>query len=224
MSTSALTSPVVVDGVVSDEKLSELLALQTEYPELDFKRTIDLSTTRDVVELAKDIGAMQVRGGYIVIGVDQVGAPTSELDGADTRIFDEARLTPKMLQYLPAPLVLRTRVAERAEHTVVLIHIGLHPGAIFTSIGQYRDGNRRDVVVFREGEVFWRDGTRSVRMSQAGLEAVIKRRITDAKMRGSRSSARSAVRSAASCRPPTKGAGSPRDHSAPSTSTWRRAS
>jgi hypothetical protein len=183
MSTSALTSPVVVDGVVSDEKLSELLALQTEYPELDFKRTIDLSTTRDVVELAKDVGAMQVRGGYIVIGVDQVGAPTGELDGADTRIFDEARLTPKMRQYLPTPLVLRTRVAERAGHTVVLIYVGSHPGgcAFFASIGQYRDGNARDVVVFREGEVFWRDGTRSVRMSQAGLEAVIERRITDAK-------------------------------------------
>jgi hypothetical protein len=45
MSTSALTSPVVVDGVVLDEKLSELLALQTEYPELDFKRTVDVSIT-----------------------------------------------------------------------------------------------------------------------------------------------------------------------------------
>jgi hypothetical protein len=66
VSTSALTSPVVVDGVVSDEKLSELLALQTEYPELDFKGKIDLSITRDVVELAKDVGAMQVHGGYIV--------------------------------------------------------------------------------------------------------------------------------------------------------------
>jgi hypothetical protein len=183
MSTSALTSPVVVDGVVSDEKLSELLALQTEYPELDFKRTVDVSITRDVVELAKDVGAMQVRGGYIVIGVDQDGAPTGELDGADTRAFDEARLTPKMLQFLPSPLVLRTRVAERTGHTVVLVYIGPHPGgcAFFRSIGQHRDSNGRDVVVFREGDVFWRDGTRSVRMSQAGLEAVIERRIADAR-------------------------------------------
>ena len=72
MSSGERGSPVVVDGVVSDEKLSELLALQTEYPELDLKATIDLTSTRDVVELAKDVGAMQVGGGYIVIGVDTV--------------------------------------------------------------------------------------------------------------------------------------------------------
>jgi hypothetical protein len=97
--------------------------------------------------------------------------------------FDEARLTPKMLQFLPSPLVLRTRVAERAGHTVVLVYIGPHSGgcAFFRSIGQHRESNRRDVVVFREGEVFWRDGTSSVRMSQAGLEAVIERRIADAR-------------------------------------------
>lgn len=34
---SPLSSPVVVDGIVSDEKLAELLALQAEYPELDYK-------------------------------------------------------------------------------------------------------------------------------------------------------------------------------------------
>jgi hypothetical protein len=184
MSTSALTSPVVVDGVVSDEKLSEMLALQTEYPELDFKRTIDLSITRDVVELAKDVGAMQVRGGYLIIGVDQSGAPTGGMDGVDTRVFDEARLTPKMLQYLPSPLVLRTRVGERAGHTVILVYVGPHPGGctFFTAVGQYRASNGRDVVVFREGDVFWRDGTRSVRMSQTGLEAVVELRIAEAKI------------------------------------------
>src|SRR5450755_4317225 len=83
VSISPLSSPVVVDGIVSDEKLSELLALQAEYPDLDYKRTVDLTVTEGTVELAKDIGAMQVRGGYIVIGVDGHGAPTGELDGAD---------------------------------------------------------------------------------------------------------------------------------------------
>jgi hypothetical protein len=39
MSFDPLSSPVVVDGVVSEEKVAELLALQTEYPELDHKAT-----------------------------------------------------------------------------------------------------------------------------------------------------------------------------------------
>jgi hypothetical protein len=36
-------------------------------------------------------------------------------------------------------------------------------------------------VVFREGEIFWRDGTRSVRISQQGLREVISRQIAAAK-------------------------------------------
>jgi len=44
MATDPLRSPVVVDGIVSEEKVAELLALQTEYPELDYKSDIDLTT------------------------------------------------------------------------------------------------------------------------------------------------------------------------------------
>jgi hypothetical protein len=182
MSASPFGSPVVVDGIVSDEKLAELLALQAEYPELDYKRSLNLSTTEDAVELAKDIGAMQVRGGYIVIGVDAHGAPVEDLDDVDMRPFDEANLTPKMLRWLPRPLELRTSIAERDGHRVVLVYVGRHLGgcAFFTADGQYEKRDR-SVVAFRRGDVFWRDGTRSVRMSQDGLEHVIARRVADAR-------------------------------------------
>ena len=58
MSTSRLSSPIVLDASVSDEKLAELLAHQTEYPELDFKRRLDPTSTEGLVELALDLGAM----------------------------------------------------------------------------------------------------------------------------------------------------------------------
>jgi hypothetical protein len=182
MSASHFGSPIVVDGILSDEKLAELLAFQTEYPDLDYKRTIDLTTTEGVVELAKDVGAMQVKGGYIIGGVDNEGALTGGLDGADLRPFDEARLVPKLLRYLPEPLELRTRVTDRGGHQVVVIYVGRHPSgcAIFRADGQYeKDGGL--VVAFRSGDVFWRDGTRSVRLTQQGFEELIERRIADAK-------------------------------------------
>lgn len=187
MPSGPLRSPVIIDGVVSEEKVAELLALQAEYPELDYKQTIEL-TTAGVVELAKDIGAMQVRGGYILGGVDNQGGLTGRLDGADLRPFDEANLVPKLQRYLPRPLELRTSVVERNEegedeaHKVVAICVLPHPAgcAFFLADGKY-DKNGREKVVFREGDVFWRDGTRSVRMSQAGLEEVIERRIGEAK-------------------------------------------
>lgn len=175
----------MLDASLSDEKLAELLGHQAEYPELDFKTTVDLNATRDVVELAKDVGAMQVRGGYIIIGASNDGALTGALDDVDTRPFDEANLTPKLLRYLPEPLELRTRVVVRDGHTVLLIYIGPHPSgcAIFRADGQYRKGGDTGdtVVVFRQGDIFWRDGTRSVRMSQQGLEEMVERRIANEK-------------------------------------------
>jgi hypothetical protein len=52
---------------VNREKLRELLGWEAEYPTLDFKSDCDPSLTQDLVELAKDVGAMSVRGGFLVI-------------------------------------------------------------------------------------------------------------------------------------------------------------
>ena len=177
-----LASPVVVDGIVSEEKVAELLALQAEYPELDYKATIDVSTTAGIVEMAKDVGAMRVRGGYILGGVNNQGQLTGRLDGTDTRPFDEANLVPKLARYLSRPLELRTNVVVRGGHTVVAICVLPSPlgCTFFVAVGQYEKSGK-PVVVFREGDVFWRDGTRSVRLGQEGLEEVIRRRISTEK-------------------------------------------
>lgn len=50
------------------ETLIDLLNEGTERPGLDYKRRLDLSSKRETVAIAKDLGAMQVAGGYIVIG------------------------------------------------------------------------------------------------------------------------------------------------------------
>jgi hypothetical protein len=81
---------------------------------------------------------------------------------ADRQPFDEANLVPSLLRWLPEPLELRTRVADRDGHVVAVIFVGRHPSgcAFFRADGQYvRSG--REVVAFRAGDVFWRDGTRT---------------------------------------------------------------
>jgi hypothetical protein len=84
--------PVVVEPVVNAEKLRELLAWEAEYPTLDFKSACDLSLKQDLVELAKDVGAMSVRGGFLIIGVDKRGLPTGTMTDAQARLFDEAQV------------------------------------------------------------------------------------------------------------------------------------
>ncbi|MBA3380810.1 MAG: hypothetical protein H0T97_02935 [Actinobacteria bacterium] len=180
--TNPLSSPVVVDGIVSEEKLAELLALQAEYPELDYKETIDLSTTGGMVELAKDVGAMRVCGGYMLGGVDGNGGLTGQLDNADPRPFDEANLKPKLLRYLSQPLELRTSVIEHQGHRVAMICVlpSAEGCTFFCADGKY-ERNGKEKVVFREGDVFWRDGTRSVRVGQQGFEEIVERRIATQK-------------------------------------------
>jgi len=48
--------PFALDGTVTVDKLIELLAVQTELPELDYKLECDLSDTGALVELTKDVG------------------------------------------------------------------------------------------------------------------------------------------------------------------------
>jgi predicted HTH transcriptional regulator len=120
VSRSASSVPPAV-GVVTRERLAGLLALATEYDELDFKQVVDLSTTRGGVEFAKDVAAMNVKGGHIVIGVDNQGNPTGGMDGADTTVFDAATLVPRMERYMEGPLTIATSLLIWEEHTVVLV-------------------------------------------------------------------------------------------------------
>ena len=59
----------MVETVFNRGKLRQLLALETEYRALDFRSDCDLRGKRGQVELAKGIGAMSVRGGFLVIGL-----------------------------------------------------------------------------------------------------------------------------------------------------------
>jgi hypothetical protein len=171
--------PVVVEPVVNREKLRELLALEAEYPALDFKSGCDLREKREQVELAKDVGAMSVRGGFLIIGVDGQGKPTGNLTVEQANLFDEARLRPKLQKWLPDTLEIYSQVHDVDGHHVVLVHVSPNPAgcAFFRADGQHDQPGKASKVVFREGEVFFRDGTQSVRLNHQGLEQVIHQRV-----------------------------------------------
>lgn len=162
--------PVVVQPVVTEEKLHELLAEQTESDVLDFKRTLDLGSKKHLCELAKDVGAMQARGGYIVVGADDHGVPSGDLEASRLTDFDEARLRSRLLKYLPEPLGLRIGIHEVNGKHLVLIYIQPNPKgfAIFRADGNYDGG-----CAFREGDVFVRHGTSSERWTQADVDRII---------------------------------------------------
>jgi predicted HTH transcriptional regulator len=143
---------VVVEPIVSREKLLALLDEQSESSTLDYKRTLNLGkgNAEAVVELAKDVAAMQSEsaGGYIVIGADDHGVPVADLTADLAKHFDDATLRQKLGIYLTEPEV-RSAQHEVDGQTLVLIYVAPseHGWCIFKQPGEYeRAGNGRPEI------------------------------------------------------------------------------
>ncbi|GIF69310.1 hypothetical protein Ais01nite_73450 [Asanoa ishikariensis] len=174
---------VVVEPVLTEEKLRSLLDEGCEQAGLDFKTMSDLSITYDVVALVKDIAAMLSNelGGYIVIGAQDDGRPAPGLTARHLELFDESRVRSKIVKYLSEPFVLGV-----ARHTIdgcpmVLLYVGASPKGfhIFSRNGDYEiddsqaKGGKRRGSEFRRGEVYVRRGTSSVVWEPDDRERII---------------------------------------------------
>lgn len=158
------------------EKLRQLLAEQAESESLDYKSSCDLRRKSDQVELAKDIGAMRMLGGYIVVGADDHGRPVVAVTSDLADLFDEARLRARMKTWLPEPLNLITAVHEIEGSLLVLVYVGPSPLglAVFRADGQY-ELNGKPTLVFRQGDVFARHGSASERWAESDLGPAFER-------------------------------------------------
>ncbi len=164
----------VIEPVVTDEKLRQLLDERHESEGLDYKSKLCLDETRDIVELAKDIGAMQMDGGFIVIGADNNGNLTSQVTERDVKLLDEATVRPKLARYLPEPFEIRCAHYIIDGQRVGIIYVAPHPEGfcIFKADGNYSGGTS-----FRAGEVFARHGTSSEPWRQPDIRRIFEKRI-----------------------------------------------
>lgn len=153
-----------------------LLAEQHESTTLDYKREADLGDKRTAVELAKDVAAMQVEGGFIVVGADDRGHPTGLVTKPHGSLFDEARLRSKLTKWIPEPLELLSAVHEIDGNLMVIVYVGPNPAGFVVMADDGRYDNDRPLV-FRRGDVFVRHGTASEIWNQADIERIIGRRV-----------------------------------------------
>jgi len=171
------TFPVLLDGVVSRERLDQLLALEAEYDELDFKEHVDPNKTADVVKISKDVAAMQSLpdGGYILVGVDDRGNPSSSHGTLNPSHFDPATLASKLAKYMPEPgITTRIHEVEGAQVAIIYVQPARRFGfTIMSTTGQYESTPGRPKVEFRQGDIFVRRNTKSVRMQVEDLPRVL---------------------------------------------------
>jgi hypothetical protein len=163
------------------ERLIALLKEGHEYERLDYKESFLTDQPSAWIELAKDIGAMQVNGGHIVLGADGKGTPTGNLRPGDARRLDESVVRSKIKKWLPEPFDLRVALHEISGRIVALICVPSHPDGfcIFKADGFY-DGK----AVFRAGDVFVRHGSASERWQQSDIARIRSNLREQAEQRG----------------------------------------
>ena len=150
---------------------------------MDYKERMDISSTYDKVELAKDVGAFRALGGHIVIGAEDDGKPSTLFTKVLWDAFDESKVVSMLGSYLPKPVGVTLGKQSIDGHHYVIIHVEPSPMgvAIFTKQGgrpkkKATKGDRnRDEVVFNRGDVFVREGTSSERWHPHNLEDALER-------------------------------------------------
>lgn len=160
----------VEPGLVNETRLRALLAEEHESDAVEFKDVWDLEDRKHIVELALAVGAMQSCGGYVVVGVDGRGEPTGNLTDRHVELLDPATVDDKIGRYLPPPINIRVG-RHRLGANVVLIYVERRAEGLtaFLRDGSYSDETGRQVVVFRQGDVYTRRGTKTVRVSQEDI-------------------------------------------------------
>jgi hypothetical protein len=152
--------PVAVRPDLSKENLQALLTEGHESETLDYKESCNINVKDELVELVKDIGAMQILGGYIVIGADDDGNPSGQIQEAHLRAYEQASFRAKLLKYLEEPFEVRCQTHLLGADYMVLVYVAPNPNgfAAFKIEGFH---SQKKGVVFSKGAVYARHGTAS---------------------------------------------------------------
>jgi Putative DNA-binding domain len=183
-----MPSPVVVDGRVDDDKLSELLAVGAEQQALDYKTFEDLGDDVSRLDLVKDMLALSNSGGgFIVIGVEDDGTVASGL-AVDRDRWDSAELVRQVRSYTQLAPNITSAVHERDGRTIILIAVDGAPEGLpipFSQNGHYGPRSQRR---FNKGEIWHRQGTENTLLDYAHWPQLLARyraRLVDENARSS---------------------------------------
>jgi hypothetical protein len=155
------------------DKLIENLGVPEE-THLDLKASVDLDSAEGRLKFVKDAVTMSNRppGGYILIGVDDFGKPCMSTGTiSDRKRFDGARLGDLIRAYIEGEIHLRVQIHEYKDSEIVMVFVPGHRDGL--PVPMNRDGKYADPVtgkeriVFRQGDLFVREGAANVRIRHA---------------------------------------------------------
>ncbi len=162
-----------------DKHLRAARTRKRESKTLDFKARLDVNSTRDWVELVKDLVAMaNSGGGVIVVGVNDNGTVSGS--GVSALIaYDSAKVTDKIARYTGqqySDFEIHEVARDDAKVAAIVLH-GVDVPMAFVREGGYDDDAGKSKIAFRLGTVYFRHGAKSEPCSSADLTAAIDRNV-----------------------------------------------
>ena len=176
-----MTSPVVVDGRVTREKLEELLRLGAEHTELEFKSFLDLSVSKHSLNLFKTLIGMANAGsgGYVIVGANDDGSAARSSEPVDVNAFDSAKLAQSIARHVVTAPVITAQHHDVDGWTMVLVHVAPaanHLPCIISKPGEYDDPGKKGMeAVLKQGVIYIREGTRTEAASEGNWPALLSR-------------------------------------------------
>lgn len=176
---------ITLDGRTDLEKLHELLRFP-ENTHLEFKQSVDLSTKPGKATFAKDVIALSNRppGGYFLVGVDDEGRPCAP-NGTlgDPQQFDSARLGSMVRSYVDAQVEIISQVHVVNGHEIAVLFIKSSKEGLPIPMNKNAQpaGASGDRMIFRQGDVFVREGAQIVPLRYAHWAELLSER--DARIR-----------------------------------------
>lgn len=159
---------------VDADLLRTLLARSAESDDLDYKSTWDPGERSDLVELCKDIAAMESlsNGGYVLVGSDDRGNPSGTFSVTDPSKFDEQKIRSRVVSVLGEPIDLSCSLHRFGDHDFFVLGVGPNRDGMRI---MPKDGEYPGKTVWREGDVFVRRGTSSIRWNQHEARGIVER-------------------------------------------------
>lgn len=163
----------------TDEEYLRVLLTRGESQRLDFKEKINFDDRKTNLEFIKDVIAMAnyAPGGHLLIGVcDDGSLPQGKSRIADPCKFDGASLQQKVNEYIDSSVKISTQIHKVDGREIVVIAIESPEDGL--PIPMSKDGvcqrNGKDKQIFRQGDIFVRDGSGNTKIKWSHWHTILK--------------------------------------------------
>jgi len=184
-----IKAKIIIDGDISEKKFELLLNNNCEEDVLDYKKELDLSRNAEMkykLELVKDISAMaNSEGGYIVIGVEEDKTSTKKrfnpigYNQNQRENFDESNIQQLLNNYIDEKIkfnvgTITSKKFRNKQFGMICIFPSDKSPIIFSKNGECKDSETKEIkILFKEGEIFVRRGTSTIRANQNDMRNII---------------------------------------------------